>query len=278
VRRIDSHHHFWKYSAEQYPWITESISVLRKDYLPPDLLRETQSTHVDAVISVQARQSVLETSWLLEQAANENWIQGVVGWLPLADENIRDVMEPFRDERKLCGLRHVVQDEPDDGFFDRPDFNRGITAMRDFGWSYDLLVYGRQLPFTIPFVDRHPEQLFVVDHIAKPNIASGKFDVNWARDFQELAKRPNVFCKFSGVVTQVSDPKWNLEQIQPYWDIAIESFGSKRLMFGTDWPVCLLKSSYADWVAAVSVFASKLGESEQRNFWSDTAILAYNIK
>jgi L-fuconolactonase len=277
MRRIDSHHHFWNYSVEQYSWISESMSVLRKDFLPTDLLTETQSTHIDGVVSVQARQSIEETQWLLSLAASHEWILGVVGWLPLESPSVIGLMEGFRKHKKLCGLRHVVQDETDDGFLARPEFNRGIEAMKEFGWTYDLLVYARQLPFAIPFVDRHPEQVFVVDHIAKPTIQSGKHDNDWDRNLRELAKRPNVFCKFSGVVTEVREPSWTLAQIQPYWDTALDAFGANRMMFGTDWPVCLLKASYADWVAAVSVLASKLSEGEQARFWSQNAIQAYRI-
>ncbi len=253
------------------------MSVLRRDFLPKHLLPETQSTHVDGVISVQARQSEEETSWLLSLASGQDWILGVVGWLPLANPAIREAMVRFSKYKKLCGLRHVVQDEKDDGFLARPDFNQGIKAIKEFGWTYDLLVFARQLPFAIPFVDRHPDQLFVLDHIAKPTIQSGLHDKAWDRDLRELAKRPNVYCKFSGVVTEIKDQQWTVGQIQAYWETALEAFGSDRLMFGTDWPVCLLKSSYADWVAAVSVLASKLSEKEQAKFWSENAVRAYRL-
>jgi len=277
VHRIDSHHHFWQYSAEQYPWISEPMRLLRRDFLPSHLMAETQSTHVDGVISVQARQSVEETSWLLSLAANHDWILGVIGWLPLASPSIFETMARFRHEGKLCGLRHVVQDEPGDGFLARTEFNNGIQAMKEYGWTYDLLIYARQIPFAIPFVDRHPDQVFVLDHIAKPTIQSSVYDAAWDRDVRELAKRPNVYCKFSGVVTEVRDTGWSLPQLQRYWDTAIDSFGPERLMFGTDWPVCLLKTSYAAWVAAVSKLASKLSHAEQVNFWSQNAMRAYRL-
>ena len=277
MKRIDSHHHFWKYSAEQYPWISEAMAVLRENFLPNDLLAETRSTTVSGVISVQARQSVEETSWLLSLADDQDWIRGVVGWLPLAMPNIEQQMEGFRTEKKLCGLRHVVQDEQDDGFLARPDFNEGIRAMKNFGWVYDLLIYARQLPLAIPFVDRHPEQVFVLDHIAKPTIQFGKHDTAWDRDLRELAKRPNVFCKFSGVATEVRGQTWSIPTIAPYWETALEAFGPNRMMFGSDWPVCQLKISYYDWVGAVTELASKLSESEQTNFWHSNAIRAYGL-
>jgi len=277
VKRIDSHHHFWKYSPDQYPWISEAMGVLRKNFLPNDLLAETLPTTVSGVISVQARQSVEETSWLLSLADNHDWIRGVIGWLPLAMPNIAQQMEGFRNEKKLCGLRHVVQDEQDDGFLARPDFNDGIRAMKEFGWVYDLLIYARQLPLAIPFVDQHPGQVFVLDHIAKPTIQPGKHDTAWDCELRELAKRPNVFCKFSGVATEVRGQTWSVPTIMPYWETALEAFGPNRLMFGSDWPVCKLKISYYDWVGVVTELASKLSDSEQTNFWYSNAIRAYGL-
>lgn len=275
--RIDSHHHFWQYSSEQYPWIAKPMKMLRRDFLPSHLLSEIQSTQINGVISVQARQSLEETSWLLSVANSQDWILGVIGWLPLSSPTIRETMARFLHDGKLCGLRHVVQDEQDDEFLARPEFNEGIQSMKVFGWTYDLLIYARQLPFAIAFVDRHPDQVFVLDHIAKPTIQSGVHDEAWDRNFRELSKRPNVFCKFSGVVTEVRDEGWAIPQIQRYWDTATEAFGSERLMFGTDWPVCLLKASYTEWFAAVSILASKLSETEQAKFWSQNAIRAYRL-
>jgi len=253
------------------------MGALRRDFLPEDLRLEIQPPDVDGVISVQARQSVEETNWLLALAAQHDWIEGIVGWLPLADPNIREIMDQFQHEKKLLGLRHVVQDEVNDGFLSNAEFNRGIAAMKEFGWTYDLLIYDRQLPFAIPFVDRHPEQVFVLDHIAKPTIQSGEPDSVWQRDFRELAQRPNVYCKFSGVVTEVRALEWNVQLLQKYWDSAIEAFGSDRLMFGSDWPVCLLKSTYLDWADAVSVLAGGLSANEQANFWSANAKRAYRL-
>ena len=278
IRRIDSHHHFWQYSAEQYSWISESMSVLRRDFLPKDLSAETQSTNVDGVISIQARQTIVETNWLLELAANQSWILGVVGWLPLASPDIFKTMESFREKSKLVGLRHVVQDEKDDGFLEGPDFNQGLKAMKDFGWTYDILIYARQLPFAIKFVDRHLDQVFVLDHIAKPTIRSDVFDDQWACDIRELAKRSNVFCKFSGVATEVRDPTWSVTHIERYWDTVLDAFGPERLMFGSDWPVCLLKTGYERWASAVAELASKMSTSEQESFWFRNALRAYRLK
>lgn len=275
--RVDSHHHFWAYSPSEYGWISDAMEVLKRDYLPRDLLHEIQSTHVDYVVSVQARQDLRETRFLLDQCAGNPWIRGVVGWVPLADPNIGSLFEALRSQKALKGVRHVVQDEPDDRFLDRDDFNAGIELLKDSDWVYDLLIFGRQLPMTIRFVDRHPGQRFVLDHIAKPVIQSTGMDQQWERDIRELAKRPNVDCKFSALVTEVRDPKWTVELLRPYWDVVLSAFGAERLMFGSDWPVCLLRSSYADWVATVSVFAAELSHEEQAKFWGGNANRAYKL-
>ncbi len=277
MMRVDSHHHFWNYSLEQYGWISEKMQVLRRDFAPKDLLAETQTTHIDYVVSVQARQEIQETRFLLDYAKNNSWIKGVVGWVPLAQNSIAKVLDSFQDQSLLKGVRHVVQDEPDEKFLDREDFNAGIKLLRSFKLVYDILIFGKQLPMAIRFVDRHPNQPFVLDHIAKPVIAASGIDRQWEKDFRELAKRSNVDCKFSALVTEVRDPTWTVELLRPYWDVALEAFGPDRLMFGSDWPVCLLRSSYADWVASVSVLAKDLSPQQQANFWGGNANRAYNL-
>jgi L-fuconolactonase len=277
VIRVDSHHHFWKYSKEQYGWISDSMQVLQRDFLPEDLQREMQSTHIDSVLSVQARQTLAETEFLLQRAKEHPWIVGVVGWVPLADPKIGDILESLRKESLLKGVRHVVQDETDERFLDREPFNTGVSLLKPFDLTYDVLIFGRQLPMAIRFVDRHPEQRFVLDHIAKPVITAAAFDRDWEAGFRELARRPNVDCKFSALVTEVRDSAWTVDLLRPYWDVALEAFGINRLMFGSDWPVCLLRASYADWVATVSMFASELSESEQRKFWCTNANRAYKL-
>lgn len=275
--RVDSHHHFWNYSVESYGWINEKMEVLRRDFAPKDLLAETQSTHVDYVVSVQARQEIEETRFLLDYAKKNPWIKGVVGWVPLAQNSVAKVLDSFQGDSLLKGVRHVVQDEPDEKFLDRDDFNAGIRLLKSFKLVYDVLIFGKQLPMAIRFVDRHPNQPFVLDHIAKPVISSKGIDQQWEKDFRELAKRPNIDCKFSALVTEVRDPEWTVELLKPYWNVALEAFGPNRLMFGSDWPVCLLRSSYADWVAAVSVLSRDLTAQEQANFWGGNANRAYHL-
>ncbi len=253
------------------------MQVLQRDFTPQDLRREMESTHIDEVVSVQARQTLEETRFLLDYANTNDWIAGVVGWLPLASPELPAALESFRGERKLKGVRHVVQDETDPAFLDRPEFNAGVEGLLDQDLTYDLLIYGRQLPMTIRFVDRHPKQRFVLDHIAKPMILAERFDDAWEKGIRELAQRPNVSCKFSALVTEVRDPEWTVDLLRPYWDVALSAFGVSRLMFGSDWPVCLLRASYADWVAAVGMLAEDLSDAEQANFWGLNAVREYKL-
>ena len=274
---IDSHHHLWKYSAEDYGWISESMQVLRQDFLLAELRGIPRDSGVDGFVSVQARQSISETEDLLRMAAEEPLIRGVVGWVPLADPDVAEVLDRLTDQVKLKGVRHVVQDEPDDRFILGADFNRGIAQLKGRGLVYDILIFARQLPASIEFVDHHSDLEMVLDHIAKPTIRDAQFDAKWATDIRELAKRDNVTCKFSGVVTEVRDESWSVDTIRPYWDVALEAFTPKRLMFGSDWPVCLLRTGHRQWVEAVRQLASELSPSEQADLFAKTAISAYHL-
>ncbi|MCA9128520.1 MAG: amidohydrolase family protein [Planctomycetales bacterium] len=275
--RIDSHHHFWNYSPEQYPWIGPGMAVLRSDYGPRQLQAEINATGINSVVSVQARQSIEETDWLLEIATDHEFVAGVVGWLPLADDSLRSELERLVASPKLKALRHVVQDEPDDQFILGREFNLGVGLLKQFDLVYDILIFAKHLSNTVRFVDQHPEQQFVLDHIAKPTITAESFDDQWAADLRELAKRENVACKFSGVVTEVRQGHWSIETIRPYWVVALESFGPRRLMFGSDWPVCLLQTDYVRWVHTVQQLASELSTTEQDQFWRGTALATYKL-
>lgn len=275
--RIDSHHHFWNYSAPQYPWITPQMEILRRDYGPQQLVPETSHSGIHRVISVQARQSLEETDALLQIAAEQELVAGVVGWVPLSDPKLDEVLERYRDFERLKGVRHVVHDEPDDDFILGDDFNRGIAKLAARELVYDILIFARHLPNTLRFVDQHPEQQFVLDHIGKPTIQRGQFDSQWERGIRELAKRSHVMCKFSGVATEVRDEQWDVELLKPYWDVVWEAFGPRRLMFGSDWPVCLLRTTYATWIDAVSELTGQLSESEADDFWGNNAARAYGI-
>ena len=277
--QIDSHHHFWKYDPVQYSWIGSDMSVLKRDFLPATLFDEIAQAGVDGVVSVQARQTLEETAWLLAMADEHEFIRGVVGWVPLlVSPEIASLVGPLAESPWLKGVRHVVQDEPDDAFILGAEFNRGVSQLRQFGLVYDILIFAKQLANSIRFVDQHPDQPFVLDHIAKPKVQAAEFHEQWGDELRELARREHVACKFSGVVTEVRDATWSKDVIRPYWDVAIDAFGPKRLMFGSDWPVCLLRSGYTQWVSTVRDLIAEMSPSEQDDIMGGNARRAYDLK
>jgi L-fuconolactonase len=275
--KIDVHQHFWKYDPIDYRWIDDTMSTIRRDFFPDDLQREIAAAEVGGVISVQARQSVQETRWLLALATQHQFIRGVVGWAPLTDPNVQEVLVELAADPKLLGLRHVLQDEPDSSYILRDDFNRGICELKPLGLVYDILIFERHLPQTIQFVDKHPDQIFVVDHLAKPRVKDGQISP-WRENILELARRPNVYCKISGLVTEADWSRWTVDDFRPYFQTALSAFEPRRLMFGSDWPVCLLAASYRRWVSIVERVVSGLSVSEQERIWSGTAVEAYGLK
>ncbi len=274
--KIDSHHHFWKYQTQEYGWLDESMKAIRRDFLPAQLKSEIEAAGIDGVVSVQVRQTVEETTWLLELARVNPFILGVVGWAPLVDRKVADVLEPLAGNRKLRSLRHIIQGEPDDNFILRGDFNVGITALSHFNLAYDILIYERHLPQTIRFVDLHPSQTFVLDHIAKPKIKDQEISP-WRENFVELAKRANVYCKLSGMVTEADHQHWTPQDLDPYFDTALEAFGPQRLMFGSDWPVCLLATGYSAWCNLVAKKIARLSSRERARILGGTAVEAYGL-
>ncbi|MGA7349616.1 MAG: amidohydrolase family protein [Acidobacteriaceae bacterium] len=273
--RIDAHHHFWHYSPAEYDWIDDAMASIRRDFLPADLAPAIASANIDAVVSVQARQTLAETETLLAHATAHPWIAGVVGWVPLIDPGVGDLLDRLPAHPALKGVRHVLQAEPD-AYMDRPDFNAGLAQLRARNLTYDLLIVHHQLPAAIRLVDRHPNQVFVLDHIAKPPIRSGELQP-WARDLADLARRPHVFCKLSGVVTEADYATWNYEQIVPYLEAALAAFTPARLMFGSDWPVCRVATTYRDWVRTVERFAASLSAAEREALFHSAAARAYRL-
>lgn len=275
---IDSHHHLWQYSATEYPWMGADALALKRDFLIKELEGIAKSQQITGFLTVQARQTIEETSWLLKLANQTQLIRGVVGWVPLQDpQQLEKSITLFSSNQMLKAVRHVVQDEADDRFVLRDDFNAGIARIASTGWIYDILIYAKHLKATIEFVDRHPNQTFVVDHIAKPTIIASQFDKQWESEIKELAKRENVWCKFSGVATEVRDATWSLEVIKPYWQTVLNAFGIHRLMYGSDWPVCLLKTDYGHWKSAVSSLCEELTISEQSAFWFENVVRCYRL-
>ena len=274
--RIDAHHHFWKYDAVEYDWIDEEMRVIRRDFLPAHLEAEIKEVGIDGVVSVQARQIVAETTMLLEFARANEFIKGVVGWVPLVSPGVEDDLAAFAAEPKLRGVRHVLQAEADDFYMLRDDFNAGIRTLKHFGLAYDILIFARHLPQTVTFVDRHPGQVFVLDHVGKPDIKAGLFEP-WNTDIRELAKRENVCCKLSGMVTEAAWSGWTPAQLRPYVETVLEAFGPARTMFGSDWPVCLVATAYERWHETVQGFVAALSPDEQAQVFGETARRAYQL-
>ncbi len=273
--RIDTHHHFWKYNPAEYGWISDP--TLQRDFLPDDLAAAMRSADIDAAISVQARETLEETHWLLDLAAGNPFVRGVVGWLPLAASDIDQLLTRFCQNSLLCGVRHVLQNEPANQRMEDPAFNAGLKQLLAHDLTYDLLIHARHLPQATRLVDRHPDQRFVLDHIAKPPIKQG-IQQPWADDLRELARRQNVWCKISGMVTEADLENWNDDQLRPYLRTVLDAFGPHRILFGSDWPVCLMASTYPNWVRSVkSWVAADLSPVEQKRFWHQNALEAYRL-
>ena len=276
VEKIDSHFHLWRYENDDYGWIDENMGTLKRDFLPPDIERELQGTRIDGAIAVQAQQTLNETDWLIGLADQFSFIRGVVGWAPIANEDFSEHLDRLQPLRKLKGLRHVVQSEPDDNFILNASFNRGIARLKNTGLVYDILIFEKHLPAAIQFVDRHPQQKFVLDHIAKPRIRERVMDP-WRQNIAELAKRENVYCKLSGMVTEADWAAWSPQDLWPYVEVVLEAFGPQRLMAGSDWPVCLLATSYPGWFNALNTFLEKLTVSERERVQGATATEVYGL-
>ena len=275
--RIDAHHHLWRYDAEHYGWIDDRMSALRRDYLAAEFGGELKSEHITGSVLVQVQQSLEETDWLLSQASASEWIRGVVGWAPISSPEFPGILRRLCHQDKLRGLRHIVQDEPDERFILRPDFNRGIAAMTGSGLVYEILIYERHLPLAIEFVSRHPGQVFVLDHLAKPRVRERELDP-WRARLTELARHENVWCKLSGLVTEADWQRWTVNDLHPYFNVALDAFGPRRLMAGSDWPVCLLASSYARWWETVHELLGQLSEEDRDAILGKNAVEVYRLQ
>ncbi|MBV9341672.1 MAG: amidohydrolase family protein [Acidobacteria bacterium] len=274
---IDSHQHFWRYDAQRDTWITDEMSFLRRDFLPEDLIPELKANSVDGCIAVQADQSERETKFLLELARDHGEIKGVVGWIDLCSPQIWERLRYFSQFPKLRGFRHIAQAEPDDRFLMRADFLRGIGALSEFEFTYDILIYPKQLPAATEMVSRFPGLRFALDHMAKPPIRSAVLEP-WAALISPLARAPNVYCKLSGLVTEADWRSWKAEDVRPYLDIVMELFGPDRVMFGSDWPVCLLAGSYAEVKNLLFVYANTLPREKQERIFGLNAIEFYKLE
>lgn len=274
---IDAHQHFWKYNPARHGWIDDSMSVIRKDFLPENLVEVYAENNVEGCVAVQADQTLDETDFLIDLSSKHDFIKGIVGWADLRAENVTESLEKYSQYEKIKGFRHVVQGEADHNFLLRADFMRGISYLKKYDFVYDILVFPHQLGAVLEFVKRFPNQKFVIDHIAKPYIKDGFFD-GWAALMKEIAKHENVFCKLSGMITEADFSTWSPKQIHPYMELVLSAFGSNRVLFGSDWPVCLVAGSYSEVKNLVTKYISSLSESEQKAIMGTSAIQFYNLK
>ena len=273
---IDAHQHLWRYSPPGPAWMGNELEVLRRDFLLDDLRSVTADAGVTGTIVVEAERTLEETKWLSQVAESDDLICGVVGWAPLTIPGIAPELERIALLPKMKAVRHPIHDESDDQFILRDDFNRGINELKRFDLRYDILIFEKHLAQTVRFVDRHPNQIFILDHAAKPRIRDREL-APWMDNIRELARRPNVYCKLSGMVTEADWNTWSVEALSPYIDIVLEAFTPKRLMFGSDWPVVTLASSYRRWTGTVRVAIAHLSADERDWIFAKTAIEAYGL-
>ena len=274
---IDSHQHFWIYNPVRDAWIDDTMKILQRDFLPEHLSPILNELSINGTISVQADQSEDETEFLLDLAQKNKFILGVVGWIDLKAKNVEERLEYFSSYKKLKGFRHIVQAEPDANFLFDEKFQNGISLLNKYNFTYDILIFPHQLPSAIKFVKNNSDQKFILDHIAKPYIRRNEIKP-WARDIIELAKSPNIFCKLSGIITEADHKNWKAEDIFPYLDIITEAFGIDRLLFGSDWPVCLLGGSYKHTLDLIKEYFKNESVETREKIFSKNAISFYGIE
>jgi L-fuconolactonase len=272
---IDSHVHFWKYSKSDYAWIDKSMKILQKNYLPEDIALTLKRNGVDGCIAVQATTEEVETRFLSELAATHPLVKAVVGWTDLCAPDVEKKLTGYTAYPAIRGIRHIVQSEPDD-FLARPDFRNGVGLLQQFGYSYDILIFPRQLPAAIDFVAEFPEQQFVLDHCAKPEIRNREID-SWADGIARLAAFPNVSCKLSGLVTEARWKEWSPSDFYPYLDVVFNTFGTDRLLFGSDWPVMLLSGIYVQWKSLLEKYMEKFVDEEREKVFGLNAARIYRL-
>ena len=276
MQKIDAHQHFWKFDPIRDNWITDEMSVIRKDFLPQYLEPLLQQNGFDGCVTIQSEQSENENLFQLANAEKYDSIKGIVGWIDLQSENIAERLAYYKQFEKIKGFRHILQGESVRDIMLHPNFLRGISALKKFDYTYDILIYPDQLIFTKKFVAKFPEQKFVIDHLAKPYIKDKKID-EWKKDIQQVAQYENVYCKISGYITEADLKHWKKEDFMPYFDIVVELFGTNRIMFGSDWPVCLAGGDYNEVVNIVKDYFSSFTQQEQAQFFGLNAIEFYNL-
>lgn len=276
MQKIDAHQHFWKFDPVRDSWITDDMPAIQKDFMPQDILPLLQEHGFTGTIVVQSDQSEEENVFQLKNAAEHDFIKGVVGWVDLQAENVEDRLAHYAQFSKMKGFRHVLQGETDRALMLKPAFKKGISLLSKYNFTYDILIFPDQLKYAAELVKEFPDQMFVIDHVAKPGIKNKKI-AGWKEDIQNIAEAENVYCKISGMVTEADLENWKKEDIKPYIDIVAEAFGTNRIMYGSDWPVCLLAASYDSVLDIVKEYFASFSKNEQDNFFGKNAFTFYNL-
>lgn len=277
MQKIDAHQHFWKYNQQDFAWITDDMHVIQKDFLPDDLLPIYQQHNIDGCVAVQVNQSEEENLFFLNLADQFDFIKGIVGWIDLPAVNIEERLAFFSKHKKIKGFRHILQGETNRALMLEEKFLNGISQLKKFNYTYDILIYTDQLQYALEFVQKFPDQLFVIDHLAKPLIKQQEIE-DWKKSIQQFKSFENVYCKISGMVTEADWNNWSNQTFKPYIDVVAETFGTNRIMFGSDWPVCLVAANYDEMFAVVENYFSSFSKDEQGKFFGENAIRFYNLK
>jgi len=274
--KIDAHQHFWKFDAVRDSWITDDMTVIQRDFLPPDLQPLLKENGFDGCITMQSDQSEEENIFQLDNAAKHDFIKGVVGWADLQAFDIEQKLADYSGCEKMKGFRHVLQGEADRSLMLHPKFMNGISKLEKYNFTYDILIFPDQLKYIPQFVSSFPNQKFVIDHITKPLIKEGK-TAEWKKQIQTVAKYENIWCKISGLVTEADWKLWKPADFTTYLDIVTEAFGTKRVIFGSDWPVCLVAASYNQVLSIVKNYFLNFSKDEQESFFGGNAVNFYNL-
>jgi L-fuconolactonase len=274
--KIDAHQHFWKYNPVRDSWINDDLQILRNDFLPEDLSPILKSAGFDGCITVQSNQSEAENDFQLQNAEVNSFIKGVVGWLDLQADNLDEKLAHFSQFEKFKGIRHILQGEAQRDFMLRPAFLKGISKLNHYNQTYDILIYPDQLTYTKTFVAKFPDQPFVINHLAKPDIKNRHIDT-WKKEMEEIANYENVYCKLSGMVTETDWKNWKPDDFTPYLDVVVKAFGTERLMFGSDWPVCNVAGKFQQVVEIISNYLKSFTQNEQSQIFGGNAIRFYHI-
>ena len=275
MKIIDTHQHFWNYDATRHDWINEDMRAIKKDFLPEQLAPILKENKVEGCVSVQVDQTTEETDFLLALAKEHSFIKGVVGWVDLRASNLEDKLENYKDAKALKGFRHIIQGQAA-GFMLQPNLIQGLKKLATRNYTYDLLIYAHQLKEANELIKQVTEIPIVIDHVAKPNIKDSEME-DWKKEITALAKYPNVYCKISGMATEANWETWTMAGLQPYLDTVVAAFGTERIMFGSDWPVCLVASSYAKWLNGVQKYFNTFSSTEQEAIFAGNAIKFYKL-